>query len=611
MRAGLQLRAAAERALERFATPMEGRRLMRTPRRLACISILLMCPGPVGAGPALGARKQIPSSNSGFSVTSRLVLVDVVVRSGEQPVCGLAQKNFEVQENGRAQAIQSFEAHCAGAVPREVRMPELPPQTYSNLPVMGATSSVNVLLLDGLNTRAKDEMRARAEMLKSLRTLPPGRRIAIFTLGSHLRMLAGFTTDTSVLIKALAGLKALQTSTMLPPAEEKMDEEELVDSLPVDMQEVTREFLNSADNQQTGNRIEETLRALQMLGRYLQGIPGRKNLLWFSGTFPLATFQSVLLQGGFHGERTQDDYQRVVRQTASLLAGARVAVYPVDVRGVISQPIYDMSQMRNIAVQETIDDERQEGLKEIAERGTLQMVAQETGGRAIYLSNDLAKDMTGALQDGANYYTIAYAPADTKFNGVWRKIKVRVDVKPAKGRYQLFYRDGYFAMPGGTDGTQQTFAAAMRMGVPDSSQILFDVHVAAESGSVPTGPVAGGNAKLGNRVARYRLDYAAAMNDLDLTVATGGKHTGELAVYATAYNRDGLVVNWVSDAFRYALDPEQWQRATTKGVQIHQEMDLPVGDYQLRMGLFDPLSGHIGTLQLPVHVSARAAAKAH
>ncbi len=579
-------------------------------RRLACISIVLVCVGPVGAGPALGARKQTPSSKSGFSVTSRLVLVDVVVRNVEQPVCGLAQRNFEVRENGRPQAIQSFDAHCAGAAPHEVRMPQMPPHTYSNLPVAGTSSSVNVLLLDGLNTRAKDEMRARAEMLKSLRTLPPGRRIAIFTLGSHLRMLAGFTTDTSVLIKALTGLRALQTSTMLPPAGEKMDEEELINHLPVSMQEVTREFLNSEDNQETGNRIEATLRALQMLARYLQGAPGRKNLLWFSGTFPLETFQSVLLQGGFHGERPQNDYQQLVQQTASLLASARIAVYPVDVRGVISQPIYDMSQMRNIAVQQTIDDERQEGLNEIAERGTLQMVAQETGGRAIYLSNNLAKDMTGALQDGANYYTIAYAPTDTKFNGVWRKIKVKVDVKPAKGRYQLFYRDGYFAMPGGTDSTRQTFAAAMRMGVPDSSQILFDAHVAAESASVPTGPVAGGNAKLGNRVARYRLGYAAAVNDLDLTMAADGKHTGELAVYAAAYNRDGLVVNWVSDAFRYALDSAQWQRAATKGMQIHQEMDLPAGDYQLRLGLFDPVSGHIGTLELPLHVSAGAEAKA-
>ena len=37
---------------------------------------------------------------------------------------------------------------------------------------------------------------------------------------------------------------------------------------------------------QTVVRIEDTLEALNELARYLGGLPGRKNVIWFSGSFP-------------------------------------------------------------------------------------------------------------------------------------------------------------------------------------------------------------------------------------------------------------------------------------------------------------------------------------
>jgi VWFA-related protein len=583
---------------------------MKTSRFCAWISLLIV---PSGAM----LPQQTPGSEAGaqanFSVASRLVVVDVVVRQNGQALCGLNQQDFKLRENGRPQAIQSFEAHCGtGSLARAAPV-QLPPDTYTDLPSANPADAVNVLLLDGLNTRARDEMRARVQMIASLRTLRPGQRIAIFTLGSRLRMLSGFTTDTSTLVHALDGIKSVQPSAMLLPEQEKAEEEELVDQIRLmpggaAIAEETAEFLNTADNQQTGDRIAATLEAFQQLARYLEGIPGRKNLLWFSGSFPLTTFQSVEAPGGFLGQAIDRSYGDRVRRTADLLAEARVAVYPVDVRGAITEPIYDLRQQGSIAVQETLANEQQDALNRIAERGTLDAVAQETGGRATYESNDLASAMTGAIEDGSHYYAIAYSPADTKFNGFWRNIQVTVSTRPSKGRYELHYRKGYFAVadqhPGSGAGPKDSFASAMREGVPTSSQVLFDVRVTADAGGAPAGKIATQNAKLQNRAARYRLDYAADLKDMDLNAAADGSRAGVLIVEAVAYNHDGLVVNSSQDAFRYQLNPQQWEQAMAKGLQLHQQIDVPAGDLFLRMGICDLVSGHIGTVEIPLQVSA-------
>jgi hypothetical protein len=77
---------------------------------------------------------------------------------------------------------------------------------------------------------------------------------------------------------------------------------------------------------QTDLRVQMTLEAMQQLARYLSGIPGRKNLIWFSGSFPIALDPDDTQQDPFEAMRNYSDQ---IRETAELLSAARVAVYPV------------------------------------------------------------------------------------------------------------------------------------------------------------------------------------------------------------------------------------------------------------------------------------------
>jgi VWFA-related protein len=71
----------------------------------------------------------------------------------------------------------------------------------------------------------------------------------------------------------------------------------------------------------------------------------------------------------------------------------------------------------------------------------MNVIADSTGGRAFYNTNGLREAMDAAVRQGSEYYTLTYAPSNTKADGSERKIKV---VLKDPG-YQLSYRRSYLA----------------------------------------------------------------------------------------------------------------------------------------------------------------------
>lgn len=69
-----------------------------------------------------------------------------------------------------------------------------------------------------------------------------------------------------------------------------------------------KQFLSDTAAFQTEQRIGTTLQALPQLARYLSGVPGRKNVIWFSGSFPISIFPDSDVPDPFNIATTfQDD----------------------------------------------------------------------------------------------------------------------------------------------------------------------------------------------------------------------------------------------------------------------------------------------------------------
>jgi VWFA-related protein len=142
-----------------------------------------------------------------FKASSQIVAVDVVVTdSKDHPVRGLQKKDFAVAEDGKSQALRSF--HEAGAADTTSAIaPEKEkavPNIFSNDRQEMVSGSVNVILLDLLNTPTQDQQWARKSLMKFLSTTtkPKNSQFALCTLSTktHLRMIQGFTPDEDTLL---------------------------------------------------------------------------------------------------------------------------------------------------------------------------------------------------------------------------------------------------------------------------------------------------------------------------------------------------------------------------------------------------------------------------
>ena len=250
----------------------------------------------------LTANAQTPAENAASTsgqpvpvlrTNSFTVLLDVVVTDSNTAVHGIDPKRFHVYENGREQAITFFEEHKPDPTQAAVQHRAMPPHYYNNLPVHPHGSAVNVLLLDGLNTPVTDQLEVRKQMLAYVKTIPSGTTMAVFTLSSRLRMIQGFTSSIADLTATLEKAQsAPQESVALDSSagnafDSAIGNLEMMKAPAAAMASI-QAFQSDVDAHRTDNRVALTLEALQQLARYLNAVPGRKNLIWFSASFPVA-----------------------------------------------------------------------------------------------------------------------------------------------------------------------------------------------------------------------------------------------------------------------------------------------------------------------------------
>jgi hypothetical protein len=72
-------------------------------------------------------------------------------------------------------------------------------------------------------------------------------------------------------------------------------------------------------------RAQYTLDAMNALAHYLQNFPGRKNLIWFSGSFPISILPNPNIANGFSAMQLNAEE---FRETTNLLAKARGLCIP-------------------------------------------------------------------------------------------------------------------------------------------------------------------------------------------------------------------------------------------------------------------------------------------
>ncbi len=143
-------------------------------------------------------------------------------------------------------------------------------------------------------------------------------------------------------------------------------------------------------------RIAKSVDALRQLARLAGNVPGRKNVLWVSGGFPLTKFHAEAMKG--------------VRE----LVAANVALYPVNPQGLVPENTDDLRELASL-----------------------------TGGKAFYGSNDVTDMAEAAVKSLADGYILTFVPTNYREDGSFHELRVET----SRRHIELHYRTGYVADP--------------------------------------------------------------------------------------------------------------------------------------------------------------------
>jgi len=557
--------------------------------------------------PGSEAEKAYPS----LQVNARAVVVDVIVTdSSGKPVTGLSKDAFAVTEQGTPQKISFFEENVPARPAQPVEMPKLPPDVFTNFSPFPQPAAVNVLLLDSLNTRIDNQSYVHAQALKFLKSAKPGTRSAIFAMGLGLHFVQGFNDDPGVLAAALNDKKNnwVETSVALKGQDETNTQQNLIGMMSApapnggtaaspEMIAALQGFIAENDASRSVDRIYVTLQNLQRLAAFLQGFPGRKNVIWFVEKPP-----STFLTGGLTGNPATD---HEIRKTLDMLATARAAIYPVDPRGTSGYALYTAEN--NLATANNTQPAQVIGGAGNGDTEAAQLVAKDSGGRAFANMNGLSDIIEKVTSDGSHFYTLSYSPTNDKMDGSYRKIEVKVE----GGKFNLSYRRGYFAedsaLPGSAlrqrdqeirklaaenPGQVDPLLPFMDLGMPQSEQILLKARI------VPA--EAKENELTGKDKNHYTVDFAIDLKDLNLKLGADGLHTGALNASLIVYDRYGGIIKRQDHLIGLNIKPDAYAMFQNTGVQLHFELAVPNGNYWLRTGIYDRRSRKVGTMEIPL-----------
>ena len=583
--------------------------LCNLPFRIAIVAALAL---NLVAGPTILSAQQTPADVPSVTIriNTRLVVVDVVATDKKgQPVTGLKAEDFALEENGKKQRISVFVP--PGAVSHTTATPT-PPGILSNHPDNVLPTGIpTVLLLDAANSAFKDQSYARSQMLKYvLEQGQTGRPMAVLTLTDRLSVLQQFTSDPQVLITAIKNL-TLQEQ-ILQPAAARPEAHALpigpngggaaAAAIVANDMAAAQAFMAAQIGYATERRTLITIEAMKALSRMLGGLPGRKNVVWLTSSLPFdlipqdrdmsdAELMAELPgQGrqrmvGVNSAGAQAAEQRElhnpeIREAESQLASAGIAIYPVDLNGLVSGMESSADSSGSVYTDQAINNRASAQIVGLqSSHGTMEEVAAQTGGKAYFNQNEIKEGIALATSDEKASYSLGYYPENKKWDGKLRSIKVKV----SQGDTQLRYRKGFFAIEPGLikdHNYEQDVVAALAVGAP-ATQISFKAQ------AKPTDP------------GKIRVIFLVDAHTLTAE-ESGGSKKMNVNLYATIWGSGDKSLAAQSIKVDKSFDAATYQQILDHGMMVPIDLAIPNGGTELRLAVLDNKTGFIGTVSGPL-----------
>lgn len=524
--------------------------MLRTPFSVAALTVSIM----LCAAPVTNAQPQTPKQNattpaqSAIRSNSRLVILDVVVTDkAGNPVTGLTEDDFKVLEDGQPQQIASFETpemHFSGAA-----APAAKPgyanrnKTKTVANVAAGSRPETILVLDELNTASVDASFGWQMLIKYLRKQPATLEepTAIMVLTKHrLTKIVGPTQDTSLLID-----RAQKIELELPSHASENGVQGAADLMLTSLLALDEIALSSADRQT------------------------HKNVIWIGTGFPvLSTFGIALVD--------RERFLSYIRYTANWMQETRTTIYTIDPRGLpVDETALLTSNLGGTYVGQDFGSVTGELMFE--------SLAPATGGKIFRNRNDVDVALAIAAANGATYYTLAYYPENSDFDGQFRKIDVRI-----VDRSDLLEstQGGYYAIDEGLGASKAELDFALSRAVTSPlpfASVQFDAV-----GKVLVAPPL--TARFSLSVDRDTLSWDPQPN---------GDQRTEITVVTAEMTNKLAVLDYKVKEMEIVVPKEKFDNSTNHRVLFIINTPLPLKTDHLRFVIRDAATGRLGTFDVP------------
>jgi VWFA-related protein len=570
-------------------------------------------------------------------VTTELVQTDVAVfdKRGNF-VDDLRPEQFELQVNGRTQAITFFERVRAGSRGEEAQLAAAArggSADRAGEPGRAASAEpagrLIFFFVDDLHLSGASVGRARAALQRYVEhAMNPNDRVAIVSASGQVGFLQQLTDNPAVLRAAINRLGYRQ-NTEAYTGKTQISEYAASQVLDSGNRELYAYLLESTKIEQQmgpGSRhgdhtlaasysaaphLRNRLRQVRSQGRMATAgtLGALHGLMLSAGALPGRKLVFFLSDGFLLNERNAGAL-KVLRGVAETAARAGVVVYTMNLR----ESLFGSGSSVDASTNDYIDlSARRVGADfgEItATREPLQLIADQTGGRAIFNSSAIDEAVQQAVRETADYYLLAWRPNSPELREDGARLKVSVKGHP---EWRVRLRAASFSIPAAAGEQPKPAAREPRAGAAESK------GEPKEAGAAAGGAKAAATksddtellAALGALYPRRELPVALSAGYLDTgeqgTVLNVSMQLGRAAFdFDSAGGRRQALVDVagaaIDDRGRFGsfkqlltVTPDTAGGDASQPVIWHQRLRLKPGLYQVRVALRDRATGRLGS----------------
>lgn len=531
---------------------------------------------PAAQTKAKGAAKSQPAKSQPnddaplvFKTGARLVVADVTVKDSKgNTVNNLKRSDFAIYEDNSKQDLEVFEPQMLSMEPEpppdlklddQLKLPEIPKTTITfEAPgkVQYHDKRLMVFFFDFSSMAVEDQLRSQEAALDFLnKKITKADEVAVMLYTSTINVLTDFTDDRDVLTDVIKGL----------PIGEATELAGLADTGSCQGEDTGAAFVADETEFNILN-TDQKLAALENAAKMLANLPEKKVLIYMSGGV----------------SKTGVDNQAQLEASVNALMKANVVMYPLDVRGLMADPPGGAASTAGSrgtgAFNGSSYNSQRASINDSQE--TLTTLAADTGGKAFLDSNDLALGIQLAQQAVSSYYILGYYTSNTKEDGKYRRITVKLTNGMSA---RLTYREGYYAdkdwhRMNGEDKEQQ-LKEAISAGDP-----ITDIPLALQADYFRIGPTS------------YFVPVSVRVPGSVVELAAkGNAATTQIDFLGQIQDETHNTVGNVRDFIKISLDSENKARAAKAIYQYDAGFTLEPGRYKMKFLVRENVTGKMGT----------------